>query len=76
MTSLTHAIPRPRADAMIAPIATSSCCQAGLIEVATSADDFTEPVATKDQHYCTIKISASNNMQQIGHSIKLKPESI
>jgi hypothetical protein len=29
-----------------------------------------------DQHYCTIKISSSNNMQQIGHSIKLKSESI
>jgi hypothetical protein len=29
-----------------------------------------------EQHYCTIKISASNNMQQIGHSIKLKFESI
>jgi hypothetical protein len=29
-----------------------------------------------DQHYCTIKISASNNMKQIGYSIKLKSESI
>jgi hypothetical protein len=29
-----------------------------------------------DQHYCTIKISALNNMKQIGHSIKLKSESI
>jgi hypothetical protein len=29
-----------------------------------------------NQHYCTIKISASNNMKQIGYSIKLKSESI
>jgi hypothetical protein len=29
-----------------------------------------------DQHYCTIKIFALNNMKQIGHSIKLKSESI
>jgi hypothetical protein len=29
-----------------------------------------------DQHYCTTKISASNNMKHIGHSIKLKSESI
>jgi hypothetical protein len=29
-----------------------------------------------DQHYCAIKISASNNMKQIGHLIKLKSESI
>jgi hypothetical protein len=29
-----------------------------------------------DQHYCTIKISASNNMLQIGHSIKFISESI
>jgi hypothetical protein len=28
------------------------------------------------QHYCAIKISASNNMKQIGHSIKLKSNSI
>jgi hypothetical protein len=28
------------------------------------------------QHYCTIKISASNNMLQMGHSIKLKSKSI
>jgi hypothetical protein len=29
-----------------------------------------------DQYYCTIKISASNNMKQIGHSMKHKSESI
>jgi hypothetical protein len=29
-----------------------------------------------DEHYCTIKISASKNMKQIEHSIKLKSESI
>jgi hypothetical protein len=29
-----------------------------------------------DQHYCTINILALNNMKQIGHSIKLKSESI
>jgi hypothetical protein len=29
-----------------------------------------------DQHYCTIKISALNNIKEIGHSIKLKIESI
>jgi hypothetical protein len=29
-----------------------------------------------DQHYCTIKILALNNKKQIGHSIKLKYESI
>jgi hypothetical protein len=29
-----------------------------------------------DQHYCTIKISASNNIQQIGYLIKLKYESM
>jgi hypothetical protein len=28
------------------------------------------------QHYCAIKISALNNMKRIGHSIKLKSESI
>jgi hypothetical protein len=29
-----------------------------------------------DQHYCTIKILALNNMKQIGHLIKFKSESI
>jgi hypothetical protein len=28
------------------------------------------------RHYCATKISASNNMKQIEHSIKLKSESI
>jgi hypothetical protein len=29
-----------------------------------------------DQHYCTMKVLALNNMKQIGHLIKLKSESI